>query len=89
MGDENLRKQLLYRSMHRGCKETDILLGGFAEIYINELSKQELEEYEKLLKADDADIYNWICEKEIIPKEYNLAILGRIREFNKTRRYGT
>ncbi|MGL9725875.1 MAG: succinate dehydrogenase assembly factor 2, partial [Wolbachia sp.] len=31
------RRKLMYRSWHRGCKETDILLGYFALQYIDKL----------------------------------------------------
>ena len=47
--------RLLYRSWHRGCKETDILLGDFAKAMLGELTDDELSDYEELLTVDDAD----------------------------------
>ena len=48
MNKEILIKQLLYRSKHRGCKETDILLGKFAEEKITNFSDEKLNLYQKL-----------------------------------------
>ncbi|MFP3027845.1 MAG: succinate dehydrogenase assembly factor 2, partial [Wolbachia sp.] len=48
-----LRRKLMYRSWHRGCKETDILLGHFALKYLDKFSLSELIEYEKIVDLDD------------------------------------
>ena len=55
MGDETeletRRKRLLYRSVYRGNKENDILLGQFARAHIAEFSAAELDQYESLLQC--------------------------------------
>ena len=40
--DETEKKELIYKSTHRGCKETDILLGNFATSCIDSLTDSEL-----------------------------------------------
>ena len=68
---ETLKKQIIYRSMHRGTKEMDLLLGGFVKKYINEFNDTELNDLEKLLFIEDEIIYKWYFEKnlnKIIPK---------------------
>ena len=60
---EILKKQIIYRSMHRGSKEMDLLLGNFVKKYINEFSNIELRDLEKLLFTDDKVIYKWYFEK--------------------------
>ncbi len=79
-------KKLLYRSLHRGCKETDYLLGNFAEQKLHTLRDQELVDYAKLLDVDDATIYEWLTEKTNIPDEYNTEILQKILIFHKYKR---
>ena len=37
---EILKKQIIYRSMHRGTKEMDLLLGNFVKKHINELNDE-------------------------------------------------
>jgi len=63
------RKRLKFRSAHRGIKEADILLGHFAETYLDELSKDQLDRYEDLLREPDLKIVAWIT-KDQSPPEY-------------------
>ena len=58
-----LKKQIIYRSMHRGSKEMDILLGNFVKTYIDEFNYSDLEDLEKLLFFEDEAIYNWYFKK--------------------------
>jgi len=59
---EILKKKIIYRSMHRGTKEMDLLLGNFVKKYINKLSNIELTDLEQLLIIEDEVIYNWYFE---------------------------
>jgi len=79
---ELLIKTVLYRSMHRGCKETDILLGVFAQKKINDLEDDELRLYSQLVLEDDALIYDWILQKSLTPKNYQ-NLIQKIRQFHK------
>ena len=54
-----LKKQMLYRSKHRGTKEMDLLLGNFVNKYINLFNDKELKELEYLLSIDDEILYKW------------------------------
>jgi len=63
--NEIIKKQILYRSTHRGTKEMDLLLGSFVKKYINEFNYEELLELEIFLKNEDDDIYKWYFEKKI------------------------
>ena len=60
---EILKKQIIYRSMHRGTKEMDLLLGNFVKKYIDELNVAELKDLTKLLFIEDEVIYKWYFEK--------------------------
>lgn len=82
MKNQEFLNMLIYRSWHRGSKETDILLGDFAKSELQNLTKQELEIYADLIEEDDWDIYEWILNEEVeIPEEYQ-AIIKKIRLFN-------
>ena len=68
---EILKKQIIYRSMHRGTKEMDLLLGNFVKKHIEELNDSELRDLAKLLFIEDEIIYKWYIEKnsnKTIPK---------------------
>jgi len=60
---EILRKQIIYRSMHRGSKEMDLLLGNFVKRNIDKFNNNELKDLEKLLFIEDEIIYKWYFEK--------------------------
>jgi len=65
-----LKKKLFHRSKFRGCKETDIILGNFAEQFLLEMSATELKIYEELLAEDDSDIYKWVNGQLPAPTKY-------------------
>ena len=58
-----LKKQIIYRSMHRGTKEMDLFLGNFVKKYINELKLNELKDLSNILEIDDEIIYKWYIKK--------------------------
>ena len=58
-----LKKQIIYRSMHRGTKEMDLLLGNFVNKHVDELNSTELKDLAKLLFIEDDVIYKWYIEK--------------------------
>ena len=57
------RRRLLFRCWHRGTKEVDILLGGFADAHVETMDDSELDKLEQLLEQNDIDLYNWITAK--------------------------
>ena len=78
------RKQLLFRSHHCGMKENDILLGRFADRYIQKLNDQQLDDLEVLMKQNDIDIMNWVIGKTAVPEEFNTELILLIQSFNKS-----
>jgi len=60
---ETLKKQIIYRSMHRGTKEMDLLLGSFVKKYVEEFNVDELKDLKKLLFVDDDLIFKWYVKK--------------------------
>jgi succinate dehydrogenase assembly factor 2 len=56
---ETLRSRLYYQSKKRGILENDILLGGFADSQLNNLSEVELREYDKIINGEhmEWDLY--------------------------------
>ena len=78
---ETRRKRLLYRSVYRGNKENDILLGQFARAHIAEFDSAELDQYERLLAAGDNEIFDWVSGQAEIPPEADSAVLRRLKAF--------
>jgi antitoxin CptB len=55
----NLKKKIIYRSMYRGTKEMDELLGSFTKKNINILKDEELKNLCDLLDFDDENLYKY------------------------------
>ena len=78
---ETWRKRLLYRSVYRGNKENDILLGQFARAHIASFDAAELDQYERLLAVGDNDIFDWVTGQAAIPTEADTPVLRRLVAF--------
>ena len=78
---ETRRKRLLYRSVYRGNKENDILLGQFARAHIAGFDSTELDQYERLLAASDNDIFDWVAGKAEIPAGDDTPVLRKLLAF--------
>ena len=78
---EILKKQIIYRSMHRGFKEMDLLLGNFVKKYINKFNDAELKDLEKLLFIEDEIIYKWYFEKKSDNSIPNTKVSAMLKNF--------
>ena len=61
---EILKKQIIYRSTHRGSKEMDILLGNFVKGHIEDFSDDDLKNLEQILFIEDEILYRWYFDKK-------------------------
>ncbi len=78
------QNKLIYRSWHRGTKELDLILGNFITENIQNLSDDEIENYEILLNCEDPDIYKWIVNQEEPFKTSLKDLIGKIRAYLKS-----
>jgi len=65
------RKRLSFRSWHRGTRESDLILGRFADAYLTAFDEVQLDRYEALLDYPDADIFDWISGRAAPPPEHD------------------
>ncbi len=81
--DAEIRKRrIVFRAWHRGTREMDLLLGRFAEKFVDNLSEPEIASLERLMEVPDPDLYNWIVGAASAPAEYDDPLLQRIRAFH-------
>jgi antitoxin CptB len=78
------RKRMLYRATHRGMKETDRLVGGFAEAYLADMPADQVTAFDRLLDESDNDLLNWIMEREAIPPHLDANLIRQIINFKNT-----
>jgi antitoxin CptB len=69
------RKRLLFRSWHRGTRESDLILGRFAETYLAGFDAAQLDRYEALLDCADADLFDWVSGRTLPPSELDNDVM--------------
>jgi antitoxin CptB len=75
------RKRLLFRARHMGTNENDIFFGRFAEERLPVLSDEQLGRFEKLLEANDPDLFLWVTGAKPVPREYDHDVMRMLRNF--------
>lgn len=75
------RKKLYWRSIRRGMKESDLLLGGFARQYLHAMTDSQITQFEAILSLFDADFINYITEKKAVPADIDTPIFHAIKAF--------
>src|SRR3954468_11487710 len=78
-GLDERRKRLLFRCWHRGTREMDLILGGFADAELADLADAELGELERLIELPDPDLYAAITGDAVLAPEYHGALFDRIK----------
>lgn len=78
---DDRRKRILYRAKLRGMKETDLIVGGFAEENVAGMSEAELDQFEVLLEAPDADILDWLFDRAAVPAEHDTPVLAALKAY--------
>lgn len=82
---DTFRKRLLYQSQHRGMKEMDLVLGGFAQQSLQTMGDEELVQFEDLLAFPDQDLYSWFFEGAEIPDTVSRKLIERINDVIKNK----
>ena len=67
---EHRIKRLQMRSMRRGIKEMDLILGGFAQSGLAGMSEDALTLYDRMLNENDHDLYQWVTGQAAAPALY-------------------
>jgi len=75
------RKRLFYQSRHRGMKEADLILGGFALAHMASLTSDQFARFEALLEESDPDLMSWIGGQAAPPPTHDHDVLELIRSF--------
>lgn len=77
------RRRTLYRARHRGMREMDILIGGFAEARIASFDAAELEAFEALLEVPDDEMFGWVAGRTPVRAEHDGPMWREVVAFQK------
>jgi antitoxin CptB len=75
---ETRLKRLRMRSWHRGIKEMDLILGGWADTHLAGADDATLDAFEAVLAEADQDLYSWVSGQADPPPSI-APMLDRIR----------
>jgi antitoxin CptB len=85
MTDEQLdfrRRRIAYRAWHRGTREADMMVGGFADRYSADWGPAELDWFEAFLAEQDVDIMAWGLGRQPAPERYHGPLMDAFRRLD-------
>lgn len=71
-------KRLIYRANHRGIKEMDIVIGGFANACLADLNDPEIDDFETLMNESDRDLVLWVTGEVPFPHNDLQSLFDRV-----------
>lgn len=75
------RKRLLFRSLRRGTKESDLVIGGFAKAHLEAMNEAQLERFEALLERSDPEVLGWVIGRQPVPAEFDTDVMAMLMAF--------
>ncbi|MEO3471627.1 succinate dehydrogenase assembly factor 2 [Roseomonas sp. CAU 1739] len=72
------RRRLVYRALHRGTKEADLMIGGFVARNIAVFTEAELDDIEAVLEHWDVDLADWLSGRRAIPPQADTPMMRRM-----------
>jgi antitoxin CptB len=76
------RRKILVRAWHRGMREMDLILGGFADTALPELTDADLSAFESLMECPDRTVLAWITGEEPVPPAHDGPLFRRLCLFH-------
>ncbi|MGH6672057.1 MAG: succinate dehydrogenase assembly factor 2 [Xanthobacteraceae bacterium] len=76
------RRKLLFRAWRRGVRETDLIVGRFADAYIDRFDDAALDAFERLIEVPNAELYAWVVGSRNVPQTYDTAVLRQLILFH-------
>ena len=76
------RRRAKFRAWHRGTREADLMIGGFADRYLDGWNETDLDWFEAILEETDVDVMAWAIGTEGAPARYHGAQLTALRQLD-------
>jgi antitoxin CptB len=76
------RRRLLFRAWRRGVREMDLIVGRFADAYIDRFDDAALDDFERLIEVPNAELYAWVTGDVRVPAERDSTVLRALIGFH-------
>ena len=79
--DHRLRR-LRFRAWHRGTKEADLLIGGYATRFADGWNDAELRWFEAILDEQDVDVMGWAFGTIVVPDAFQGPMMDALKRLD-------
>jgi len=76
------RRKLLFRAWRRGVREMDLIVGRFADAFIDKFDDAALDDFERLIEVPNAELYAWVTGDETAPAKHDTPVLRQLISFH-------
>ena len=76
---EQRRKRLKWRANHRGMKEMDLMIGGYANNNLANMDQSALDDFEAIIDVTDAQLSDWLTDKTPTPRAFQTRVFAEIK----------
>lgn len=73
------RRKAAWRANHRGTKELDLLIGGYANAHLATMSEDGLARFEVFLASEEPELQSWLLAPEPARAVAHADIINAIR----------
>ncbi len=73
------KKRLKFRCWHRGSREADLLLGTFADRYLEDMGSTDVLKLENIVDCDDQLIWDLLTGMAEVPKGISRSMIHDLR----------
>ena len=83
MSELSKRKQIIYRANHRGIKEMDIVIGGYANAFVMAMDDESLASFQTIMDESDRDLFSWFTGELELPDHIDRSLFEVILEYSQ------
>lgn len=82
MTDDLRRRRIKFRAWHRGTREADLMIGGFADRYLDGCDEAGVAWFEGVLEENEVDVMAWALGTQIAPARFEGPLLDALRRLD-------
>ena len=76
------KRRAAFRAWHRGTREADLMIGGFADAYLAEWDAAALDWFEELLAEPDVDVMAGAIGTQVVPPRFAGAWMEKLQRLD-------
>ncbi len=80
--EQHRLRKLMFRADHRGTREADYIIGGFARKYAAGWNEDELQWFEAVLDEQDVDVMGWALGTIAAPERFRGPMLDALQKLD-------